>query len=254
MRTVRSFDPCLPCGVHMYLGEGKTLAEIALPDPDGHRGVTTTAGRCSANPGSSIQTSGARPAIGSRRCSTPAADGRAQPHASVPSSWSARSSTSTAPAWAGSSRSTDPAAVGALRRRRSGGEPAAGARPASARHRSGGSPTPWTACGRISARTAVTSNCSISWRARTEAAQCCCASRAAARAARRRRSRWSWPSKTRCVAARPRSRRSRSSRRKSPASAVIPADSLMSRVHAHGATHAPNDWHPVPDLADLAPR
>jgi hydrogenase large subunit len=25
MRTVRSFDPCLPCGVHMYLGGGKTL-------------------------------------------------------------------------------------------------------------------------------------------------------------------------------------------------------------------------------------
>jgi len=25
MRTVRSFDPCLPCGVHMYLGEGKSL-------------------------------------------------------------------------------------------------------------------------------------------------------------------------------------------------------------------------------------
>jgi hydrogenase large subunit len=25
MRTVRSFDPCLPCGVHMYLGHGKTL-------------------------------------------------------------------------------------------------------------------------------------------------------------------------------------------------------------------------------------
>ena len=25
MRTVRSFDPCLPCGVHMYLGEGKLL-------------------------------------------------------------------------------------------------------------------------------------------------------------------------------------------------------------------------------------
>ena len=23
MRTVRSFDPCLPCGVHMYLGEGR---------------------------------------------------------------------------------------------------------------------------------------------------------------------------------------------------------------------------------------
>ncbi|HYC55520.1 MAG TPA: nickel-dependent hydrogenase large subunit [Candidatus Binatia bacterium] len=25
MRTVRSFDPCLPCGVHMYLGPGKEL-------------------------------------------------------------------------------------------------------------------------------------------------------------------------------------------------------------------------------------
>jgi hydrogenase large subunit len=25
MRTVRSFDPCLPCGVHMYLGEGRQM-------------------------------------------------------------------------------------------------------------------------------------------------------------------------------------------------------------------------------------
>jgi hydrogenase large subunit len=25
MRAVRSFDPCLPCGVHMYLGDGKEL-------------------------------------------------------------------------------------------------------------------------------------------------------------------------------------------------------------------------------------
>ena len=25
MRAVRSFDPCLPCGVHMYLGNGKVL-------------------------------------------------------------------------------------------------------------------------------------------------------------------------------------------------------------------------------------
>ncbi|WP_019819110.1 nickel-dependent hydrogenase large subunit [Saccharomonospora saliphila] len=31
MRTVRSFDPCLPCGVHMYLGEGKVLNKIASP-------------------------------------------------------------------------------------------------------------------------------------------------------------------------------------------------------------------------------
>ena len=31
MRTVRSFDPCLPCGVHMYLGDGKTLEMTHSP-------------------------------------------------------------------------------------------------------------------------------------------------------------------------------------------------------------------------------
>jgi hydrogenase large subunit len=31
MRAVRSFDPCLPCGVHMYLGPGKTLAQVHNP-------------------------------------------------------------------------------------------------------------------------------------------------------------------------------------------------------------------------------
>jgi hydrogenase large subunit len=31
MRTVRSFDPCLPCGVHMYLGEGKELQVMHSP-------------------------------------------------------------------------------------------------------------------------------------------------------------------------------------------------------------------------------
>jgi hydrogenase large subunit len=31
MRTVRSFDPCLPCGVHMYLGNGKTLNKVHSP-------------------------------------------------------------------------------------------------------------------------------------------------------------------------------------------------------------------------------
>ena len=25
MRAVRSFDPCLPCGVHMYLGGGRSI-------------------------------------------------------------------------------------------------------------------------------------------------------------------------------------------------------------------------------------
>jgi len=31
MRTVRSFDPCLPCGVHMYLGDGKVLETVHSP-------------------------------------------------------------------------------------------------------------------------------------------------------------------------------------------------------------------------------
>ncbi|KUJ66525.1 hydrogenase [Streptomyces albus subsp. albus] len=31
MRTVRSFDPCLPCGVHMYLGGGRTLTTTHSP-------------------------------------------------------------------------------------------------------------------------------------------------------------------------------------------------------------------------------
>ncbi len=31
MRTVRSFDPCLPCGVHMYVGGGRTLEVVHSP-------------------------------------------------------------------------------------------------------------------------------------------------------------------------------------------------------------------------------
>jgi hydrogenase large subunit len=31
MRAVRSFDPCLPCGVHMYLGNGKVLETVHSP-------------------------------------------------------------------------------------------------------------------------------------------------------------------------------------------------------------------------------
>jgi hydrogenase large subunit len=31
MRAVRSFDPCLPCGVHMFLGEGKELDLVHSP-------------------------------------------------------------------------------------------------------------------------------------------------------------------------------------------------------------------------------
>jgi hydrogenase large subunit len=31
MRAVRSFDPCLPCGVHMYLPDGKQLHRETSP-------------------------------------------------------------------------------------------------------------------------------------------------------------------------------------------------------------------------------
>jgi len=31
MRAVRSFDPCLPCGVHMYLGNVKVLRQMHTP-------------------------------------------------------------------------------------------------------------------------------------------------------------------------------------------------------------------------------
>ena len=31
MRAVRSFDPCLPCGVHMFLGNGHVLQKVHSP-------------------------------------------------------------------------------------------------------------------------------------------------------------------------------------------------------------------------------
>ncbi len=31
MRAVRSFDPCLPCGVHMYVGGGRTVEKLHVP-------------------------------------------------------------------------------------------------------------------------------------------------------------------------------------------------------------------------------
>ena len=36
MRAVRSFDPCLPCGVHMYLGKGKVLRTMHSPTQVAH--------------------------------------------------------------------------------------------------------------------------------------------------------------------------------------------------------------------------
>jgi len=36
---VRSFDPCLPCGVHMYVGGGKTLKTVHSPTFGSPRGA-----------------------------------------------------------------------------------------------------------------------------------------------------------------------------------------------------------------------
>ncbi|MFI8850867.1 nickel-dependent hydrogenase large subunit [Streptomyces sp. NPDC053499] len=44
MRTVRSFDPCLPCGVHMYLGKGKELQQTHSPMFGAGAGAGTGAG------------------------------------------------------------------------------------------------------------------------------------------------------------------------------------------------------------------
>jgi hydrogenase large subunit len=38
MRAVRSFDPCLPCGVHMYLGNGKVVERQHSPIFGNHQG------------------------------------------------------------------------------------------------------------------------------------------------------------------------------------------------------------------------
>ena len=35
MRAVRSFDPCLPCGVHMYLGDGRVVERMHTPGAAG---------------------------------------------------------------------------------------------------------------------------------------------------------------------------------------------------------------------------
>lgn len=33
LRTLRSFDPCLPCGGHLWVGEGRVLETIRSPTP-----------------------------------------------------------------------------------------------------------------------------------------------------------------------------------------------------------------------------
>ena len=67
MRTVRSFDPCLPCGVHMYLGDGKKLETVHSPT----QSVTgeLSRGRPRTRPATRDRRAGRR---ASRPCSGPA--------------------------------------------------------------------------------------------------------------------------------------------------------------------------------------
>ena len=101
MRAVRSFDPCLPCGVHMYLGKGRVKKVVHTPT--GHVlmavAATATAGRA---------VPGARSRASSRSTTSR--------RASWPRSWSARCSSSTARGSSGSSSALDGGARGAATR------------------------------------------------------------------------------------------------------------------------------------------
>ena len=218
MRTVRSFDPCLPCGVHMYLGKGKVLEEDALAD------------------------AGAEPRARADRATQPGAwHVRTPPNLRASATGSSGCSTSCArrpTRGAGHGRGAAAAGHRALRRRpgaRRRGRRARGARAccdALARRRAGR-----PACCSCTASTPTTSRRGSSGRStrapvprqprrrrraarhrRPASAPCACACSAAATAARRRRSRSSWRSSGRSSKPRPRSSPSTStSRRPAPA-------------------------------------
>ncbi len=60
MRTVRSFDPCLPCGVHMYLGEGNEARAAALADAVRRRRVSSDNVRAAPPASSDLRATGER--------------------------------------------------------------------------------------------------------------------------------------------------------------------------------------------------
>ena len=239
MRTVRSFDPCLPCGVHMYLGERQDARAAALAHPVRQRRVdrwATSHGRRDRPAGHRRPDRGA-----ARRQRGPAARWRA----SAPRSSSGWSPTSTAPAWSGCSTSShergrlDDERPRALADDDLVAEPAAGARAAPVRRRDPGRAGAGRACGPTSGRTAATSSCSTS--ATRASSGCGCS--AAATAARRRRSPSSSRSRARSRRPPRRSPRSRSRTRRARAGdgrPLIPVDSLRARLErAAAATTAP---------------
>ena len=187
MRAVRSFDPCLPCGVHMYLGKGKVLKKLHSPTQvaDTRTGLLTDrtpeAHRCAPQ---NLR------AVGDRIEQLldelhAVADPRAL--ADRRGAAAVRSPSSTA---AGSARVVElvgedaPAFDRRAGRRRAGRQPAGrrtGCTPTASRRASSGRSS---RCGRSSPSTAATSSCSTST---ATPARCSCACSAAATAARRRR-------------------------------------------------------------------
>ena len=143
MRTVRSFDPCLPCGVHMYLGDGKKLEMLHTPDPVRRRRLI--GGHAPPSGPAAPRTTSRRPTCADRRAHrradrrargrrrrsrepgpVPRARRGAGPDGHRPLRRRARAA-------AGDRLRQRPARRGAARpagRRRAGRQPAAGARPA----------------------------------------------------------------------------------------------------------------------------
>ena len=156
MRTVRSFDPCLPCGVHMYLGDGKVLRGQALADV--RRPASGVRASVNAHVNSSTRDNDIRGSIGRietligelEQSADPAAQAQAREivQAVLDFHGAALAKLLGHVAAAGE---PGRAILEALGRRRPGLEPAPAPRAASRRPRGRGWDGPWTRCGPSSA-------------------------------------------------------------------------------------------------------
>ena len=165
MRTVRSFDPCLPCGVHMYLGDGKEPETAALAHAVRHRRLAPMSSRARRAPRPDVQAVGRADRGAARRQlrSRPAPRPRERAEELVRllvELYGAGLAASLE--IARRARALDAELLDALVADDAGGEPAAGARPAPATTSTTGSSARWSRSGPTSARTAATSSCSAS--------------------------------------------------------------------------------------------
>ena len=203
MRAVRSFDPCLPCGVHMYLGKGRVKKVVHTPTGSVLMAVDPRAARSSAfqeltarlESIDDVEARGDRRGAAWPRCSSCTARG---------------SSGSSTPSTAAPEVPSD-----ALARDGVVAQPAPDPRPLPGAARRSGWRRRSTACGRTWSRTAAASSSSGS---RTASRTCACT--AAATAVPRRRRRWSSRSGRRSRRPRRTSTGSRSRGRRAEARAV----------------------------------